>query len=119
MSSPKVVTLSTTEVVTFRPKITHKIDFAFYDALSRYMAETKQETVTTFTMRKACEGALFEAIEGIVRNGETAPCTQPWLDALPPADYQLLEAAYLEMRDALNAKVEDGEKKGGASGGGA
>jgi hypothetical protein len=116
-STPKVVTLSSGEIVTFKPYFNHGADFEFYRFIREEMKKAEEagmvkegKGIPTFVYLAACEGTLPLLIERIVQNGQDVPYTKSWLDGLHPKDYDLLSEAFVALRDELTARDEAGKK---------
>src|SRR2546423_505846 len=100
---PKVIKLSTEESVHLKEKWTHRMEKDFDLHL---FAESN--VVTAKGLYAAHEAGLGHAIERI-EGPQPVTSSVEWLDALPEADYKLLQEALLQVRKG------DGGKKNAAS----
>ena len=107
-SSP--VTLSTGEIVTFKPFLTHAADAAVSDFLDETTTLgideaglKKTRKVTLRDWNRACGRALPLLIATITKGTDALACSESWLAELPADDYQRLldqvDALYTDLRD--------------------
>lgn len=108
------ITLSSKEVVTFGPW-KRKAAKVFAHALKQGvvfrrhidtgdMETTEEIPVNNFSL--AYEAVLPVLIERIDRNGESVPFTEVWRDDLEPRDYDALEAAVYQLKEAAKASAD-------------
>lgn len=115
--TPKVVTLSDSSKVTFKPSYTHKAERSFNEEMSRGVVFERDDQgklvakkVPELNFDRATEACLLVMIQTVEKGSETLECNQDWLDNLPEKDYRKLTAVLAEVKKAADEKVEAGKK---------